>query len=605
MRLSTLEIKNYRSIIASGSIRLENLQAFVGENNAGKSNILRAIEVLLTAGLAGVQVSDFFDRSQDIVIVGTFSDLTTTQQHLLGPHLIDGELVVCKRYSLTQSTNLISPKVNHVYCSYVTKPKPWWLSTQGVIDREGTRPNWRVVAQQVGILAEVQLADGRVTKKSYAQGVRKISTSQETEYDEPASDEMVSLGTSPGFLTHLPKLYLLPAITDYSSEIDRRSSSTTFRRLMGDLSDRILRADPRYQEIEASLQHLKSLLNPPPENNEQDEPAHRLEILDTIEQKLTKSISRLMPTVESVQLEVLVEEPKDFFARGVGLQINDGVLTDVLAKGHGLQRSVVFGLLQTLIASQRDELLPDGMALQASEPIMLAIEEPELYIHPQSQRMIFGVLREFAESDQVIYTTHSPAFVDIAAYECIAVARKENIQTGTKLHQCDLGALGGFDDKKGFQFLNSFGLEQNQMFFARQTILVEGQQDVIAILAAGRKTNCFREFPEEIGYTIVVADNKEEIPKFQRLLNAFELPYLVWLELDGQGERVGKNKEILDLLGENRCVKLVGRLEDVAGYNGHFGKTYNAKKHFENPDNITVELEQLVRRIFLEGQSNE
>ena len=123
---------------------------------------------------------------------------------------------------------------------------------------------------------------------------------------------------------------------------------------------------------------------------------------------------------------------------------------------------------------------------------------------------------------------------------------------------------------------------------------------MIAILAAGRRAGCFREFPEEVGYTIVVADNKEEIPKFQRLLNTFRLPYIVWLELDGQSEKAGKNKEILDLLGQNRCVKLTGRLEDVAGYSGHFGKTYYAKKFFEDPANITPELEALVKLIFTE-----
>ena len=74
MRLSNLSIKNYRSIVQIDDIRIESLQAFVGENNAGKSNLLSAIEVLLTPGLAGVQPQDFFAKNHDISITGTFSD---------------------------------------------------------------------------------------------------------------------------------------------------------------------------------------------------------------------------------------------------------------------------------------------------------------------------------------------------------------------------------------------------------------------------------------------------------------------------------------------------------------------------------------------------
>ena len=40
MRLSKVSVKNYRSITAAIDVRLEPLQAIVGENNCGKSNIL-------------------------------------------------------------------------------------------------------------------------------------------------------------------------------------------------------------------------------------------------------------------------------------------------------------------------------------------------------------------------------------------------------------------------------------------------------------------------------------------------------------------------------------------------------------------------------------
>jgi hypothetical protein len=43
-RLSVLKLRNFRSYIDSGDIRLSRINVFIGENNAGKSNIIKAIE---------------------------------------------------------------------------------------------------------------------------------------------------------------------------------------------------------------------------------------------------------------------------------------------------------------------------------------------------------------------------------------------------------------------------------------------------------------------------------------------------------------------------------------------------------------------------------
>jgi len=594
MKLSGLQIKNYRSIVDSGEIRIEPFQVFVGENNAGKSNILRAIDVFLAAGTGGVQESNFFDKTQPIIIASTFTDLTSEERKSLRLYLINDKLILEKHLSLQPGERTGRIKIETEYRGYVAKPKDWWLSVDAIVKEKGSRPNWQLIAEENGILDYVLQQGNKVTKASYEAGIRRL-LQERTDIEYEVSIETLQQP----LLKELPSFYLLPAITDYSSEIDRRSSSMVFRRLMGDLADRIIKTDPRYSEIESSLQKIKQLLNPPVRGEQRPDELKRLDILSKIEDTLRREIARLMPSVESVRLEVFLEETRDFFSRGVSLKVDDGVLTDVVDKGHGMQRSVVFGLLQTLIMNQRNQLLTAiDDENRPTHPIILAIEEPELYMHPQMQRLIFKVLRQFSETDQVIYCTHSPAFVDVSAYHSIGVVRKDSTSVGTRVHQCEEGALGSPDERKGFQFLNSFDVDCNQMFFAKKSVLVEGEQDMIALLAAGRKRGLFAEFPEEIGYTIVVTGNKEEIPKFLKILNAFELPYVVWLELDGKAEDEGKNGDITGLLNGNRCVKLPKRLEDVVGYNGHFGKTYNAKKYFEDSNNITDQFCQLVEQVF-------
>ncbi len=601
MKLINFFVKNYRSIVDSGDIRIEPFQAFVGENNSGKSNLLYSIKIFLTPGLGGVQEADFFDPNNPIILKATFGELTASERKKLRIYLLGDKLILEKHIRLEQDDKSGKIKPISEYHGYIAKPKDWWLSVEGVIEHEGTtRPNWEQIASEHGIIDYVRIDSGNVNKSSYKSGLDKILIEKEDiEFEEPELGQTQALGLQPVLLNLLPNFHLLPAITDYSDEIDKRSSSSTYRRLMGDLADRVLRFDPKYQQIESTLNILRKLLNPPRVDEKREKGQERLEVLSDIEGKLQNLISKLMPSVCGVCVDVEIEETKDLFSRGVSIKINDGKLTEVLMKGHGLQRCVVFGLLQALILNQRGKLVsvPEDQSNEDEQSIILAIEEPELYIHPQMQRIIYGVMKDFASTDQVIFSSHSPMFVEVGKYECIGVVRKESIEAGTSVCQCDSGVLDTDTERKTFQFLSSFGLEQNNMFFANKVILVEGEHDVIAIIATGRELSLFEEFPEELGCTIVATENKDEMPKYMKLLNAFGIPYVILHELDGEPDSE-KNENIRSLLNDNKAVTLPNRLEEAVGHSGHFSKTYDAKKFFEDSTNIPEDFKEIVRELF-------
>lgn len=605
MRLKEIRVKNFRSIVDSGVVRIEPLQALVGENNCGKSNLIRSIQVFLSSGVGGVHRDDFFDPGRSIIITASFSDLTMSERRMLRPYLKSGDLILEKHIQLEQDdrTGRTSPKPE--YHGYVAEPKDWWLSVTGVINHEKSeRPNWRNIAEEHQILEYVLNDAGKVNKKSYEIGIRQIlNEKDDIEFNEPllGVPEALSYGNRKVLLENLPLFRLLPAITDYSHEVDKRTSTSNFRLLMGDLAERILIHDPRYNQIERNLAQLSQLLNSPREDQEQREGLDRLEIFDAVEIKLRNLISQLMPTVQGIRLTVELEAPRDIFSKGVSILVDDGKLTDVLMKGHGLQRCVVFGILQALIQSQRGQLieLPEGEIADEPEyrPMILGIEEPELYIHPQMQRLIYRVLREFTKTDQVLYSTHSPAFVDVAIYECIASVRKNSVEEGTLIYQCESGVLDASSERKTFQFVSSFGLEQNQMFFANRVVLVEGEEDIIALMATARHLGLFIEFPEEKGFTLIATGSKQEMPKYMKLLYGFKIPFVILHELDDDPDS-DINKEIDNLLHGNSSVRLANRLEDVVGHEGHFNKKYNAMKFFEDSTNISEDFVKVTRDIF-------
>ncbi|WP_129642665.1 ATP-dependent nuclease [Peristeroidobacter agariperforans] len=596
MRLARFRIQNYRSIRDSGDIRIESLQALVGENNSGKSNCLRALHCFLTSGSGGMEIRDFNDRDSPCVIECEFGSLNEEEAKRLRPYLIGDKIILRKELRIHDDEAKDRKSVKAEYHGYQAEPRSPWLSI-AKMEAENARPKWQEVAAEHGLIDYVQTPEGKVTKTSYKAGLERYLSEHNVEYDEPQLGTTHALGIPQNLLSALPELYLLPAITDYSEEIDRRSSSTVFRRLMADLSDRIMSADPRHKELEEALGRVHALLNCVGD----DGGTKRLEALGGVETSLRDVMKKLMPSVSSIRLEVQVDASKDIFARGVTIRIDDGVLTDVVDKGHGMQRSVVFSLLQMLISSAHQRSVGDR------RPIILAIEEPELYIHPHCQRLIFRVLREFAGvgdddaeptgDDQVIYTTHSPAFIEVWNYQRIGLVRKPDLPTGTVITQAARGILGNPDERKVFKMLTCFGLKHNEVFFAREAILVEGPEDDVGVIATARKLGKINELPDEIGVSVVVTGSKGEIPKFQRILNAFGLKYAVMLELDGKDEDHPQNAPILNELNGNRVAKIPSKLETLLGLEKHFDDQRHARQFFSDSNNINNDMESVVAQL--------
>jgi len=85
--------------------------------------------------------------------------------------------------------------------------------------------------------------------------------------------------------------------------------------------------------------------------------------------------------------------------------------------GEGTRNLLILALLRSYAVTLRQS----GEQLSG----ILAVEEPEIYLHPQAQRNLFRILREIADSGiQVIISTHSSHFVDTEFFDSIGLVRK-------------------------------------------------------------------------------------------------------------------------------------------------------------------------------------
>lgn len=312
MWLTKFAVKNYRSIIDSGLVRIDRMQAFVGENNAGKSNLLRALECFLSPRAGGLSRSDFRDPTKPIVIEAQFAGITTGERARLRSYLIGGELHLRKELTIGLDPRTKKETIDTEYHGYKAEPVDWHFSLKKIEDTQGARPNYTKIAADAGILESAKNTEGKVTKASFVAALEKYLLENEVPYEAPVLGTTQALGIQQNLLSTLPDFYLLPANADYVDEIDRRSSTTVFRRLMSDLSERVIKSDPRFDEIRVTLSKLRELLNPTGGGNA----LARIPTLATAEAEIYAALSRLMPAVQRIQLDIDVEEPGDLISRG-------------------------------------------------------------------------------------------------------------------------------------------------------------------------------------------------------------------------------------------------------------------------------------------------
>lgn len=94
------------------------------------------------------------------------------------------------------------------------------------------------------------------------------------------------------------------------------------------------------------------------------------------------------------------------FMKQGSLHVDDGAgETPIGGKGTGMQRAVALGLIQLYARSSALEESQD------TTPLLLMLDEPETWLHPNAQLRLGDALNKIGEKDQVFIVTHSPYLI--------------------------------------------------------------------------------------------------------------------------------------------------------------------------------------------------
>jgi predicted ATP-dependent endonuclease of OLD family len=552
MKIRKIEIKNYRSL-RNLTIYPGDILALVGRNNSGKSNVIKALELFFEGSTRLINDECFYNHRTKIPIeiFVTFDQLSDWEIKQFETWLDENKLVAGREIVCT---DVESYTINNLAITRV--PEAEWLREDVICGEKITE--WWSKKDELkinGLDFGIEFGTSKPGVGKWKEAIKKFLDEHHDEIPWKKERRENPKGY-PGVLKGaLPEFIHIPAVRDISEEA-KVAKTNPFGQLINSVLEKI--SEEQKYLISKQLKEIEKRLN-------RSEEGERITEIKGIEARLNKLMAELMDC--DIEIEMAMPKLREVFG-GAKIYADDGIRTTIETKGHGMQRSMIFTILRAYATLANVKKAGEKAEERTT---IFAIEEPELYLHPQSQRTLMSVFREIASGrDQVIYSTQSSLFVDISHFDQICIMRREKKEESyesypTQLFMStmieDLKARKGVDaTEEGIreQYSHAFNPMVNEGFFADKVVIVEGpsEQYALPIYADALGENLDRK-----NISVVHSDGKGQMDRLFRVFNGFEIPTYLWFDGDKahQDKDVrDKTLELLELLGDS-----VEKIEDI------------------------------------------
>lgn len=566
MKIKTIEIENWRSI-KNMTISAQDLMIIIGQNNHGKSNLLSAL--LFFFGEIKHQNLDFFQKTNELFVDIEFSDLD------------EQDNTTFQKYITKQGTIKVR-KIAYLDGSF--EYKGWVQNCTEDYLKEENAVNYtkRETACCLPFYSDLP-ATGKLSKQQIIEAqqnyIQKNITNLTFNYELESTHFMGLKSVAKGIFG---EVYFLPALKNAAEDFTSKDTSI-FSKLLGEVIETMSINNADWQETKQQLNKVFSKFNKYINGIEN---AGRPKQLSDLEKELSKELQSWNAYFD---IELNTPDIDSVLKSNASVWIDDGTRTDITRKGHGLQRAVTLALIQ-LIAKRQLQSTSDSETTtrKISKSRYFIFEEPELYLHPQAQRVLFDSFVDLSNTgSQVILCTHSSNLINIDKYKSIYIVRKENDQTGSTITQCEDDLFDG-SERENWNLSYWINPDRGELFFAEKVILVEGPTEKTIIPALAKQLNVFRH-----DYTIIDCGSKDSIPLYLKLLNKFGIKYIAVYDQDHQHNKnqdakntatISTNK-ILNLI-ENKfgqSVAFINDIEEELGYpSGNSGKPFKALQYIKS-----------------------
>ena len=377
MKIKTVKIQGFRSIKEPLELHLEQVNAIIGANNCGKSNILSAIYRVL---------------GRDWVTKNTFDENDVYNEDYDTDIIIDFIFDESFQYEQFKGITVGIPKIRFEYTRYK------------IGENKGQR---RLEKHCLDLNDKAVLGYKSRPKKGEAHQYIPLTTiPQELQESFP----VIFIGADRNLKNQLPgsrNSILGTLMKDINADFENPANLIESR---PGSEEKIPRIERFNQAIKEAIRTLRTDEFIALEKAIKENALKQLGFNPETEvDKLDLYFNPLTSLEFYKSLEIFVKEHQ--------YNINATEL------GAGFQNAIVLAILKAFEDRKKQGAL-------------FLIEEPEMYLHPQMQRSLYKTIRQIGESNQVIYITHSPHFVTIPEFnEIVLVSKNEN---GTRINKSTL-----------------------------------------------------------------------------------------------------------------------------------------------------------------------
>lgn len=187
---------------------------------------------------------------------------------------------------------------------------------------------------------------------------------------------------------------------------------------------------------------------------------------------------------------------------------------------------------------------------------VILIDEPGLYLHATAQQNVLGLLEELSETNQIIFSTHSPYLIDPAKLGRLRLVTYNKKEKKVELNDFNVKA----DLETLTPIITAIGLDitKGLTFPKKKNIIVEGVSDyyyIQAILHYLKQKEKY-DFPDDAVFVPCVGNTN--VGTVISLLEGYGFNYKILLDLKGTTKT--KNALLRDGVQESKIIP-VGKIE--------------------------------------------
>lgn len=409
MKISQIKIRNLRGYSEEAVVDIENLVAFVGKNDAGKSTILEALDVFFNEGkgLISLDKEDFNKAGLkqgdgEIVISVVFEDLPdqividdTNKTNLSKEYLLNGgdKLEVVKKYNgISRPKEKVYIRARHPTnskCSELLLKKQKDL--QQVITKNG--------------IACSDQRKNAVMREAIWSHYKADLQIEEVEIDVTKED---AKNIWEKLKEYMP-LYAL-----FQSDRKNSDGDSEIQDPMALAIQEILRSDDVKKTLDGVATQVNSELQKVVNNT--------LDKLKDMAPEIAGSLKPNIPASENLKWATVFKD--------VSISGDEGILVN--KRGSGVKRMILINFFRAEVERrQAQENAPD---------VIYAMEEPEASQHFEHQNKLMEALIALSgqEHTQIILTTHSPGIVKMLDFCNLKLVEKRSCTKVVDVQENDL-----------------------------------------------------------------------------------------------------------------------------------------------------------------------